>query len=194
MNIANEEFRGLISKYIEINDAEWSHFISMLQFKEVSKNEIIVSEGSVTENIYFVFKGALRTFFTNSNGEEKTFYFSVENSFAADYESFLKGSKSRYSIQALEDTSVAMISTAMLKDAYESLRYGDRLGRIFAEKYFFLWSDRIQDIYMLSPLERYNNMKFQFPDIFQRVPQHYIASYLNITPVHLSRLKKSVVI
>ena len=185
------KFRTLISQYIEINDDEWKHFTSMLQFKEVRKNEIILSEGSSTTNIYFVLNGVLRTYFVNSDGEEKTFFFSIENFFAADYESFLKGSKSRYTIQALEDASIVIVSLDMLKNIYKTLRYGDKLGRIFAEKYFFLWSDRIQDIYMLTPLERYNNMRHQFPDILQRVPQHYIASYLNITPVHLSRLKKT---
>ena len=192
MDLPKIKFRSLISKYIEVNDNEWEHFTSMLQYKEVRKNEIILSEGSSTPNIYFVLSGVLRTYFVNSDGEEKTFFFSIENSSAADYESFLKGSKSRYTIQALEDASVAIVSLDMLKNIYETLQHGEKLGRIFAEKYFFLWSDRIQDIYTLTPIERYNNMRYQFPDILQRVPQHYIASYLNITPVHLSRLKKTV--
>lgn len=191
MNDINGHIRELISQYIDINDKEWAHFSSALRFRKFRKNEIIVFEGSLVKDIYFVVSGMLRTYFTNGLGEEKTFHFSSDNTFAADYESFLKGSHSRYSIQALEETHVVLVSVDMLKDCYKTLRYGDKLGRIIAELYFFLWSDRIQDIYMLTPLERYNNMRSQFPDILQRVSQYYIASYLNITPVHLSRLKSN---
>ena len=191
MNSLNKNIHRLISKYIEINDEEWLHFSSLIEFKEVRKNEIIISEGDLTRNVHFVIKGLLRTYFTNAEGEEKTFHFSTENNFATDYESFLKGSPSQYSIQALENSSVALMSIEMLKDAYMTLRQGEKLGRILAEEHFFLWSDRIKDIYMLTPIERYNNMQRQFPGIFQRVSQHYIASYLNITAVHLSRLKKT---
>ncbi len=180
----------LLSQYIEISDEEWDHFSSMLRFKEVAKNEIIMSEGSMTTNIFFVIKGVLRTYFTNADGDEKTFHFSTENNFAADYEGFLKRSPSQYTIQALEDSLIALMSIDVLNDAYKTLRYGEKLGRKLAEDHFFLWSDRIKDIYMLTPMERYENMRRQYPDILKRVPQHYIASYLNITPVHLSRLKK----
>ena len=192
MNPINDNLRELISQYIEINDQEWTHFASLLEFRNFSKNEVIITQGMATKSIYFVVSGLLRTYFINGAGEEKTFHFSNENTFAADYESFLKRSQSRYSIQALEDSTVILMSLEALTNYYETLRYGDKLGRVIAEKYFFLWSDRIQDIYMLTPLERYNNMKYQFPGILQRVSQYYIASYLNISPVHLSRLKSSV--
>ena len=187
----SKSIKELLFQYIKINDDEWNHFSSMIRFKKFRKNEIILSEGSLTTNVYFVLNGVLRTYFTDTEGNEKTFHFSTENNFATDYEGFLKGTTSQYSIQALEDTYVALMSLDMLKDAYQTLRYGEKLGRILAEDHFFLWSDRIKDIYMLTPLERYNNMRRQFPNILQRVPQHYIASYLNITPVHLSRLKKT---
>ena len=191
MESASESIRELLTQYVELNDEEWAYFSSMLRFRRVRKGEIILAEGSLSTDIYFILNGVLRTYFTNENGEEKTFHFSLENTFATDYESFLKGSRSKYSIQALEESYLALVSIDMLKDTYKSIRDGEKLGRIIAEKYFFLWSGVIQDIYMLTPLERYNNMKCQFPDILQRIPQHYIASYLNITPVHLSRLKRN---
>ncbi len=191
MESASESIRELLTQYVELNDEEWEYFSSMLRFRRVRKGEVILAEGSLSTDIYFILNGVLRTYFTNENGEEKTFHFSLENTFATDYESFLKGSRSKYSIQALEESYLALVSIDMLKDTYKSIRDGEKLGRIIAEKYFFLWSGVIQDIYMLTPLERYNNMKCQFPDILQRIPQHYIASYLNITPVHLSRLKRN---
>lgn len=79
----------------------------------------------------------------------------------------------------------------MLQKGYTKLRYGEKLGRLLVEDYFFIFSDKIQSIYTQSPLERYNNLTSRFPNIFQRVPQHLIASYLNISSVHLSRLKNA---
>ena len=190
MNSTSDNIRELMSQYIEFDDQEWDYFLSILRFKEVRKGEIVVCEGSLSTNIYFIINGALRTYFTNDSGQERTFHFSLENTFAVDYESFLKGTPSKYSIQALEQTSLALISIDMLRETYKTMRNGERLGRIIAEKYFFLWSGVIQDMYMLTPIERYNNMTRKFPNIINRVPQHYIASYLNITPVHLSRLKR----
>ena len=79
----------------------------------------------------------------------------------------------------------------MLHDGYKKLKNGEKLGRLLAEEYFFLFSEKIRSIYTMSPLERYEDLTKKFPGILQRVPQHYIASYLNISSVHLSRLKNS---
>ncbi|HZH68245.1 MAG TPA: hypothetical protein VFD65_03520 [Chitinophagales bacterium] len=133
----------------------------------------------------------IKSVFLDNEGEEKTFHFSFQNTFSADYESFLKKIPANYSIQALEDTTVVLMSFEMLHDGYQNLRHGERLGRLLAEEYFFIFNDKIQAIYTQSPLERYNHLTEKFPDILQRIPQHYIASYLNISSVHLSRLKNA---
>jgi len=91
-------------------------------------------------------------------------------------------------IEAMEETEVVLMSNFMVNDGYEKLHNGEKLGRLLAEKYFFIFSRKMQNIYTKTPYERLLSMNEQFPGIRQRVPQHYIASYLNITPVHLSRL------
>jgi hypothetical protein len=91
----------------------------------------------------------------------------------------------------MEDTQVVSMSLEMLQEGYEKLRYGEKLGRQLAEDYFFMFNNKIQSIYTQTPLERYKDLTTKFPEIFQRVPQHYIASFLNISPVHLSRLKNT---
>jgi len=159
--------------------------------QDFKKRELLLSQGSICRDIFFVVEGLLRVFFVDNEGEEKTFHFSFENSFSADYESFLKKIPANYSIQALEDTTVVLMSFDMLHGGYKILENGEKLGRLLAEEYFFIFNDKIQAIYTQSPLERYNNLTQRFPDILQRIPQHYIASYLNISSVHLSRLKNS---
>lgn len=191
MNNQYKNIQQVISSYIEISDQEWAYYSSMLAVKVIKKKTMMLSEGSICKNVFFVNSGLLRIYFVDNNGEEKTFHFALENTFATDYKSFLKEIPSNYSIQALEDTEVLVMSLEMIQRGYEKLKYGEKLGRLLAEDYFFMFNDKIQAIYTQTPLERYHNLTSSFPNIFQRVPQHLIASYLNISSVHLSRLKNS---
>src|SRR5690554_5691035 len=191
MNHQLENIKKVISNYIDINEEEWTAYSSKFRVKEFKKKEILLSQGTICRDVFFVVNGLLRVFFLDNEVEEKTFHFSFQNTFSADYESFLKKIPANYSIQALEDTTVVLMSFEMLHDGYQNLRHGERLGRLLAEEYFFIFNDKIQAIYTLSPLERYNHLTEKFPDILQRIPQHYIASYLNISSVHLSRLKNA---
>ena len=181
----------VISSYIEISDEEWAYYSSKLRVKDFKQKTIILNEGNICKDVFFVNSGLLRIYFVDNKGEEKTFHFAFENTFATDYESFLKVIPSNYSIQAMEDTQVVSMSLEMLQEGYEKLRFGEKLGRQLAEDYFFMFNGRIQSFYTQTPLEGYNDLTTKFPEIFQRVPQHYIASYLNVSPVHLSRLKNA---
>ncbi|HMP92016.1 MAG TPA: hypothetical protein PKD90_04040, partial [Phnomibacter sp.] len=75
---------------------------------------------------------------------------------------------------------------------YAHLAQGQKLGRLIAEYYFIYQDNRIKNLYTRTPRQRYDAMSDIFPNIHNRVPQHMIASYLGITPVHLSRLKRKV--
>lgn len=186
-----ENIKKLISNNIAITDEEWALYSPRLKVKTFEKKDIILEQGQVCKHVYFVEKGLLRIFFVDNDGVEKTFHFSMEGTFATDYESFLKNIPSTYSIQALENSKVILTTLDLLEFGYKHLTNGEKLGRLLAEKYFFIFSDKIQSIYTESSIERYNNLNIRFPGILQRVPQHLIASYLNISPVHLSRLKNT---
>jgi CRP-like cAMP-binding protein len=187
-----KSIQQVISSYIEISDEEWAYYSSMLQIKTLKKKTTILSEGTICKEVFFVNSGLLRIYFVDNNGEEKTFHFALEKTFTADYKSFLKGIPSNYSIQSMEDTEVLVMPFEMVQNGYSKLRFGEKLGRLIAEDYFCMFNDKIQAMYTQTPLERYNSLTASFPNIFQRVSQHLIASYLNISSVHLSRLKNAV--
>lgn len=184
-----ENIYQLISNYIEISDTEWDYCCSMLKGTFFAKKSMLLNQNEICESIFFVASGLLRIYYTDEKGEEKIFHFCLENTFAVDYESFLKGTPSNFSIQAMEDTVVIEITREMQQGLYTVFRYGEKLGRLITEDYFFMVNDKIKAFYMHSPLERYKEMKLKFPTLLQRIPQYYIASYLNISSVHLSRLK-----
>lgn len=184
-----EDIHRMLSSIIEIDIKEWEYFSGLFEVKEFKKKEILLHADTICKNIYFVNSGLLRMYFTDNNGRESSFHFVPEHDFATDYESFLQHTPSKYYIQALEDTQVVIISNTMVLDGYKKLRYGEKLGRVITEKYFIIYCKKIQALYTQTPLDRYREMNKLFPFILQRVPQHYIASYLNISSVHLSRLK-----
>jgi len=188
MNTKLSKIQVAIKSLIELNDKEWDYYSALFKTTNYSKKEVLLRPDHICDHIFFINKGLLRIFFIDKDGNESTFYFSQENDFAVDYESFLNRTPSNYTIEAMEDTEVVMMSYKMVIDGYKKMRYGEKLGRLLAEKYFIIFSRKIQNIYTKTPYERYQLMDKQFPNIRQRVPQHYIASYLNISSVHLSRL------
>jgi hypothetical protein len=95
-----------------------------------------------------------------------------------------------YTLEALERTEAIVLPRTSIEWGYQHLEQGDRLGRLIAEYYFIYQDQRIYNLYSRTPKERYDAITEVFPDIHNRVPQHMIASYLGITSVHLSRLKK----
>ncbi len=188
MNSNLSKIKIAIKSLIDINSEEWDYYSAMFSTRQYKKKEVLLQSDKICDNIFFINKGLLRIFFMDKDGNESTFYFSQENDFAVDYESFLNRTPSNYTIEAMEDTQVVHMSYKMVIDGYKKLRNGEKLGRLLAEKYFIIFSRKIQNIYTKTPYERYKLMNTQFPNIRQRVPQHYIASYLNISSVHLSRL------
>jgi CRP-like cAMP-binding protein len=165
------------------------YYSTLLSIQHFKKGDFLLTAGDVCRNVFFINKGLCRTFFQNSKGEENTFHFTLENGFVTDYESFLAKQPAYFSIQAVEPVEAVVMSNHTVHDGYQNLRNGEMLGRLLAERYLFIFTNKVRDIYTEDAITRYKKMNLTYPSILQRVPQHMIASYLNITPVHLSRLK-----
>jgi CRP-like cAMP-binding protein len=183
------QFFNTLSSIIKIDVKEMEYYSTLLSIKQFKKGDILVNAGDVCRSVFFINKGLCRTFFLNNKGEESTFHFTVENGFVTDYDSFLAKQPAYFTIQALEPVEAVVMSYLTVHDGYINLREGEKLGRVLAEKYLFIFTNKVRDIYTEDALTRYKKMNLNYPSILQRVPQHMVASYLNITPVHLSRLK-----
>ncbi len=149
---------------------------------------ILLQEGKIAERLFFILKGCLRLFYY-SDGRDMTFQFFFENELVASFDSLYKQTPSLFSLESIETTEVLSIS----KHEFFNLIESDiNVRKLFEEKLI----DRFHDYQMLflsriknSPQQRYEELIRQYPHIVQRVPQHYIASYLGITPVSLSRIR-----
>jgi hypothetical protein len=186
-----EQFKSAIRQMISISDREMAEFIAHCETKTFKAKEFLACQDAVSNEVFFINRGITRSLVIDKDGYEHTIHFSLENQFIADYASFLLKSPASNSIQALEETDVLIMSREMIDWGYNNLKQGERLGRIIAEYYFIYFDGRIKNMYFNSPTERYNSITKVFPGIYNRAPQHMIASYLGISPIHLSRLKKS---
>jgi signal-transduction protein with cAMP-binding, CBS, and nucleotidyltransferase domain len=186
-----QQIRQVIKQMIAISEAELDDLLKDCAVKKFKRQEIMNKPHLIPNEIFFINKGMLRVLITDKEGIEHTIHFALENQFIADYASFILKQPSVHLLQAIEEIEVIILPRSAVEWGYQHLKEGDKLGRLIAEYYFIYQDNRIKNTYVRTPKERYETITEIFPNIYNRVPQHMIASYLGITSVHLSRLKKS---
>ncbi|MBY0425317.1 MAG: Crp/Fnr family transcriptional regulator [Cytophagales bacterium] len=185
-----EQLRNAIHQMIQISEAEMHELLSGCFLKTFKKQEVLSRPHVIPNEVFFIQQGMVRVMVTDKEGEDHTIHFALEGQFIADYSSFILHQPSMYTLQSLEETQAVVMPRQVIEWGYKNLQEGDKLGRLIAEFYFIYQDNRIKNLYARTPKERYETISEVFPNIHNRVPQHMIASYLGITPVHLSRLKR----
>lgn len=186
-----QQITQAIRQMITISDKELEDFLSRCIEKKFARHEIVSRPNVVPNEIFFINNGLIRVIVTDNEGIDHSLHFALENQFIADYSAFLLKQPSLYLLQTEEETETVVLPRAAIDWGYKNLKEGDKLGRLIAEFYFIYQDNRLKNLYATTPKQRYDTITEVFPNIHNRVPQHMIASYLGITPVHLSRLKKA---
>ena len=186
-----EQIRQVMKQMIDVSEEELNDFLGQVFVKTFKRQETVSRPNTVPNEIFFINKGLIRVMVTGNDGTEHTIHFALENQFIADYSCFMQKQTSLYTLQAIEETEVVVLPRAVIEWGYKNLKEGQKMGRLIAEFYFIYQDNRIKNQYARTPKQRYDSITEVFPNIHNRVPQHMIASYLGITPVHLSRLKKA---
>jgi CRP/FNR family transcriptional regulator, anaerobic regulatory protein len=180
-----------IKSIMSINAAEEAAFIKILTIKPFKKKEFLLQEGKICNKISFINSGVMRAFY-NVDGIENTVQFFFADSWYTDYESFLTGQPSIENMQALEPCEVVQFSKMDLNKLYVEYPVFERLGRLQAENAFLSISKLNKMLTNEEPQTRYLNLLKQRPELVDKIPQHYIASYLGIKPESLSRIRKRI--
>lgn len=155
------------------------------------KNELIQPVGHTCKTIYFLQKGIARIFYYK-DGVDITEYFAFEGGIVARAESLFAGEPSKKAIEVLEDSEVLAIDVPKLYQLYDEFHEIERLFRLIFEKAHVETIHRIESLQFHSAEDRYLNLLTTQKNIIQRVPLKYIASYLGITQVSLSRIRAKV--
>lgn len=186
-----DNFKIQIRTITDFSEEECSLFIPFLTRKTINKGEYLLKEGQRVNEIAFVEKGVLRLFHLAEHKEINNHFF-LENDYAVSYLDFLKGTNSRYNIQALENCELLTFNSKALENAYALSKNWERFGRIIAESAFATATNRFESFLFLSAKERYLNMLKQYPAFIQRIPLYHLASYLGIERESLSRIRKEI--
>ena len=166
----------------------WDNYGHLFKEIKVPAKTMLLREGEISRNLYFIVKGCLRLWF-NNKGKDVTFQFFFENQAVSSIESFMNETPNLFNLQAIEPSELFLLSKKNFDLLFKELpQLKDGFNKIILqrmENYANLFLTRIKD----SPRQRYKDLIKNYPHILQRVPQHYIASYLGITPVSLSRIR-----
>jgi len=163
-------------------------FVEVCNIVTIRKNNDLQPIGHTCKTIYFVKSGALRIYYYKDI-LDVTESFEFENALVARAESLFSGKPSRKAIQAIEDSELIAINAVRLFELYDLYNDLERFFRKITETAYVNMVNRIESLQFHTADERYRKLLADHPDILQRVPLKYIASYLGITPESLSRIR-----
>lgn len=192
--IAVENFRSQINNFVTLTDEEWDLFKQHINYRQLKKKALLAEEGKVCDEIGFIAQGSVR-YFHMRDGVDITGYFSFDNEFVSSYKSYLKQEPSLNYIQTLEDSLILTIKHKSWHEMLNDVRLAykiERFGRLIAEYYLCCYEDRVTAFITQTPEERYLKLMETGREILLRIPQRYVANFLGITPVSLSRIRKRV--
>lgn len=195
MQLANDKMNhvllNFIQKYVTLTEEEENAVIEMAIFKSFRKGTILLREGQLSKDSYFVLKGCLRCYYM-IDGEEKTTAFYTESE-SLTPPSALNGSPSEYYVSCLEDCILTVGSSETDEALFNKYPVFEKLCRMVSEDLHTKSQIAFDSFKISTPEQRYLNLLETRPDLAQRIPQYYLASYLGVTAPSLSRMRKRLV-
>jgi CRP-like cAMP-binding protein len=176
-----------------LNGDEIDLIQSFFKPKKFRKRQYFLQEGEVCKFTAFIVKGAMRKYRVDDKGEEHVIRLYIENWWATDRESEMKGVPSGYFIDAWEDTDCLVATKADLRYLVDRTPAMTKWIRTLDDNYAVATQRRIEAAISLSAEERYYDLEKAYPEFLQRFPQHIIASYLGINRETLSRIRGRLV-
>ncbi|MEN2401311.1 Crp/Fnr family transcriptional regulator [Flavobacterium sp. MC2016-06] len=164
----------------------------VITIRNLKKGDFLLKENQVCNEIVFIKNGILRSYFFNHQGDEITNCFAFENEFMGSFSSFITQNTAEENIQALVDTELQVLNRESLEKLYKSSIHWQEIGRKIAEMEYVTLQKRMVSFQKLTGKQRYEELFLNHQKYIQLIPLQYLASYLGITPRHLSRIRKAI--
>ena len=180
-----KEYRDKISE-------RFPHFEKLLDkiiVKEMPSGTTLLSEGDIATKLFLVINGCLRTYFIKESGIEITSQFFIEGQMVSSFESAMTGAPSRQYIEAVEDSIIGFIQITKFKKMISESGPGMYHFNKYLISRLIFYMNHHASFILDNPEKRYKKLLQDNPELVSRLPQQYIASYLGITPVSLSRIR-----
>ncbi len=187
-----EVFFETIQKQVSLTKKDQAILKSYLTPKKLRKKQYLLQEGDVCKFVAFVEKGVLRSYTIGEKGNEHIIQFAIEGWLISDLYSFLTAEPATYTIDAIEDCELLLISKGAHEDLLHKLPVYETWIRLQITSAYIALQKRLTSVISLPLEERYQGFTALYPHIVQRVPQHMIASYMGLTPETLSRVRKKI--
>lgn len=186
-------FGSYAKEYIHLNDEEISLMLSVAAEKKVRRKDMLLQAGEVCRHKIFILEGMLRLFRTREDGTEHNMYFAPEQHWMTEPESLNHGTPTLYDIEALEDTHMLLWA----KRDFVSLSVAIPKLKIYSENIIAynlaMTRERVFNTMSATVEERYDDFIRTYPDIFNRIPLHMVASYLGVSLKTLTRVRHAQV-
>ena len=177
-----------------LTDEEIYLYMSFLRKKTINKKDHLLMAGDISTDVAYITKGCLRRYIIDEHSKEVILNFALEDYWVGDLESFIFQKPTIYYVQALEDCELLFISRENFLRANQELPKFKKFHDDKVQRNHYYTLKRLSFAKSATPEEKYLDLLKKQPQLFQRVPLHYIASYLGIEPESLSRLRKRIII
>jgi CRP-like cAMP-binding protein len=185
-----DEIISFITRYVSLTEEEIAIIHEQNLIRSYRKDAVLLSEGEYAKECYFILQGCVRSYYL-IDGEEKTTDFYTESQTITPI-SYTKKEPSKYFLSCLENSIIALGSTERNNQLLEKIPKLQSMVAQLNSELLMQKQVSFDDFKSLSPEQRYLSLLETRPDLFNRVPLYHIATYLGITPVSLSRMRKRV--
>lgn len=179
---------NILKQISPLSDKDQENIGDIISEKELKTGDFWFHPEMYANQVAFITKGYLRKYLL-IDGKEKTDFFYFDNDLTGDLPSIISNEPCKSYNEAMEPTSLLVFSYHELDELSKESRNIERLLRVFAELAFVRYYNKATSFVLQSPKERYESLIRSQPQVLQRATQYHIASYLGITPQHLSRLR-----
>ena len=182
----SESLMKLLKSFHAFSESDIENGLNCMTPKLFKKNDYLIKEGKTCDWIGFVNSGIVRSYYYSSKGEEVTYCLTFPHTFITAYSSFIRNEKTFENLHAISDLEVWIIRKKDYQALIQSSSAWLAFSNHFAEQSYVLMENRLLSLQMESAEQRYKSLLNDFPEYLDYVPLKYIASYLGITPRHLS--------
>ncbi len=189
-----DNFRALqefLGRFMPLSGEDFAILKKKSSVIHIRKKDIITDAGDTELYLYFVVKGLIREYFYKGSQQVTTDLIS-EGTITGSVTSFFTGAPSHFCLQAMEPCSLIAIHKGALEDLYRSNRNWEKFGRIITTHFLLQQEKQILNYTRLNPRERFLHFVNEYSHLVQRVPQKYLASFLQIKPETFSRMKHMI--
>ena len=187
-----QNFRNHLSKILGVPIDNLDFCTAHYEIKEVKKNEIILREGEISDSTFFVEKGLLRMYSIDKAGKEHVIQFAPENWLLSDTTSQLLNEKSRFYIEAIEESTIVITKEGFFENLSKIYPDVAEKNQRLMFNHIKNLQNRVNALISTTAEERYMDFLKRYPNLMLRAPQWMVASYLGITPESLSRVRKEL--